>query len=118
MYAELLKIALVRGVTGREHSLLRPVHWVVDLSQEGKPLAFSPTAAGEGGRGKRFRCPKNYHMQFKDERIQSVCTNQSNWLPDFLVGPVDEIFPRRRCQQTAYLWQAQANMETHCPSST
>jgi CRISPR-associated protein Csd1 len=32
-------------------------------------------------------------MQFKDGKIQSVCTNQNNWLPDFLVGPVDEVFP-------------------------
>lgn len=93
MYPELLKVALLRGMTGREHSLPRPIHWVIDLSQEGKLLSFSPTVAGEGRRGKRFQCPKNYHMQFKDGKIQSVCTNQNNWLPDFLVGPVDEVFP-------------------------
>jgi CRISPR-associated protein Csd1 len=32
-------------------------------------------------------------MQWKNDKIQSVCTNDSNWLPDFLCGPADEIFP-------------------------
>jgi CRISPR-associated protein Csd1 len=94
MYAELLKIASLLGFTGKEHFHSRQVHWIIDLSEQGKPLSFSPTVALEGKRGKRFRCAKNYHMQFKDGKLQSVCTNQNNWLPDFLVVPVDEIFPR------------------------
>ncbi len=94
MYAELLNAASLLGLTGIEHYRSRPIHWIIDLSAQGKPLAFSPTVAVEGKRGKKFRCAKNYHMQFKDGKIQSVCTNQNNWLPDFLVGPVDEVFPR------------------------
>lgn len=94
MYAELLNIALLQGLTGKEHFHARQIHWIIDLSVQGKPLSFSPTVALEGKRGKRFRCAKNYHMQFKDGKLQSVCTNQNNWLPDFLVGPVDEVFPR------------------------
>lgn len=93
MYAELLSVASLQGLTGREHVRSRPIHWVIDLSDEGKPLSFSPTVTVEGKRGKRFQTPKNYHMQFKDGKIQSVCTNQNNWLPDFLVCPADEIFP-------------------------
>ncbi len=93
MYNELLSIAQKKMITGREHFRLRPIHWVIDLSAEGKPLSFSPTVNTLGKRGKQFRSPKNYHMQFKDKKIQSVCTNQNNWLPDFLVYPADEIFP-------------------------
>ncbi len=93
MYGELLDVALLNGLTGREHSRSRSIHWVVDLSTDGKPLSFSPTVTLEEKRGKRFQAPKNYHMQFKDGKLQSVCTNQNNWLPDFLVYPVDEVFP-------------------------
>ncbi len=44
-------------------------------------------------RGKRFPTPRLYHMQILDGDIKSVCTNQHNWLPDFLVSPAAEIFP-------------------------
>jgi len=33
-------------------------------------------------------------MQVIDGAIKSVCTNQHNWLPDFLIGPAAELFPR------------------------
>jgi CRISPR-associated protein Cas8c/Csd1 subtype I-C len=94
MYNELLHVASLIGLNGKEHFRLRPIHWIIDLTENGEPLAFSPTVAADGSRGKRFRSAKNYHMQFKGGKLQGVCTNQSNWLPDFLVGPVDEIFPR------------------------
>ena len=93
MYAELLNIAALQGLTGTEHFRSLPIHWIVDLSTDGKPLSFSPTVSAANKRGKIFNAPKNYHMQFKDGKVQSVCTNQNNWLPDFLVFPVDEVFP-------------------------
>lgn len=94
MYAELLHVASLIGLTGIEHFRSRPIHWIIDLAEDGEPLAFSPTLATDGSRGKKFRSAKNYHMQFKGGKLQGVCTNQNNWLPDFLIGPVDEIFPR------------------------
>ncbi|MFZ5760558.1 MAG: type I-C CRISPR-associated protein Cas8c/Csd1 [Thermodesulfobacteriota bacterium] len=94
MYGELLHVASLQGLTGKEHFRSRPIHWIIDLTENGEPLAFSPTVSTDGSRGKKFHCAKNYHMQFKGGKLQGVCTNQSNWLPDFLVGPVDEIFPR------------------------
>lgn len=94
MYAELLHVASLLGLTGVEHYQLRPIHWIIDLSENGDPLAFSPTVGTDKPRGKKIRSAKNYHMQFKGGKLQGVCTNQSNWLPDFLIGPVDEIFPR------------------------
>ncbi len=100
MIAELLRLAAHGGLTGCETHRMRPVHWLVDLDENGKALWLSPTtrqvltSKGEKveRRGKRFKVSANYHMQWKDEKIQSVCTNQHNWLPDFLTGPVDEIF--------------------------
>ncbi|MBI4860363.1 MAG: type I-C CRISPR-associated protein Cas8c/Csd1 [Candidatus Riflebacteria bacterium] len=102
MIAELLRLADLNDLTGHEAFRRRPVHWFVDLDEEGRFLSLSPTVAStEGGsretalpRGKVYSVPRNYHMQVRDGSVQSVCTNQNNWLPDFLAGPVSEIFPR------------------------
>jgi len=99
---ELLRIADIQGLTGREPERARPIHWLIDLNADGRPLQFSPTTglskAGRSGiielRGKRLSTPRLYHMQVIRGAIQSVCTNQHNWLPDFLIGPAAEIFPR------------------------
>lgn len=101
MIDELLKIAELQGLTGREPERSRAIHWLIDLSVEGRPLQLSPTTAlskvGRSGmgesRGKQFPTPRLYHMQILGGEIKSVCTNQHNWLPDFLVGPAAEIFP-------------------------
>ncbi len=106
MIAELLRLATQRGLTGCETDRMRPVHWFIELDEQGKALWLSATtrqvvtSKGEKveRRGKRFKVSANYHMQWayvkskKRREIQSVCTNQHNWLPDFLTGPVDEIF--------------------------
>ena len=101
MIEELLTIAKLQGLTGREPERSRPIHWLIDLDKEGRPLQFSPTTAlskaGRSGmtesRGKRLPTPRLYHMQAIGTDIKSVCTNQHNWLPDFLIGPAAEIFP-------------------------
>ena len=98
---ELLKIAELQGITGCELERSRAIHWLIDLNLEGRPLQLSPTTAfskvsrsGMGeSRGKQFPTPRLYHMQILGGEIKSVCTNQHNWLPDFLVGPAAEIFP-------------------------
>jgi CRISPR-associated protein Csd1 len=98
---ELLKIADLQGLTGREPERSRAIHWLIDLDTDGRPLQLSPTTAiskaGRSGmgesRGKQFFVPRLYHMQVMERQIKSVCTNQHNWLPDFLVSPAAEIFP-------------------------
>lgn len=100
MIAALLRLAEQAGLSGCESQRRRPVHWFVDLDEHGNALNLSPTTSqvftSKGQivetRGKKFNVSANYHMQWKDEKIQSVCTNQHNWLPDFLTGPVEEIF--------------------------
>lgn len=101
MISELMHLAEAAGLTGFESRRKRPIHWIIDLDAEGHVVGFSPTTVtvetkrGEKKerRGKEFAVPANYHMQWKDGKIQSVCTNQHNWLPDFLTGPANEIFP-------------------------
>ncbi len=101
MISELLQKADSSGLSGCSSLRQRDIHWFIDLDRDGNLLGFSPTvrlvetARGERKerRGKTFQSPANYHMQWKNEKIQSVCTNDSNWLPDFLCGPANEIFP-------------------------
>lgn len=71
-------------LTGQEPYRLRPVHWFIDLDGEGNVLAFSPTAGLDKKKPKRFALPANYRLG---------SPNQHNWLPDFLSGPANEIFP-------------------------
>lgn len=100
MISELIRVADARGLTGWDSCRERPIHWLIDLDAEGRVLGLSPTTVRVEGfrgelkerRGKAFKVPANYHTQWKDNKIQSVCTNQHNWLPDLLTGPVDEIF--------------------------
>jgi len=107
MISELIRIADLNGIAGWEAVRRRPIHWFIDLDDEGRILSVSATTkvvertkANERKevRGKEFEVSANYHMQWayvkSKERyeIQSVGTNQHNWLPDFLTGPVDEIF--------------------------
>lgn len=101
MISELLRLAEVAGLSGYASHRTRSVHWLIDLDAEGNVLGFCPTIQSAKSfkgerteyRGKRFKMAANYHMQWKDGKIQSVCTNQHNWLPDFLSGPPNEIFP-------------------------
>ena len=72
-------------LTGQEPYRLRPVHWFIDLDGEGNVLAFSPTAGLDKKKPKRFALPANYRLG---------SPNQHNWLPDFLSGPANEIFPQ------------------------
>jgi len=93
MIAELVKQADLMGLTGSEPFRRRPVHWLIDLDENGIFLKFTSTSAAtvsfKGGslgerRGKRFSIPANYLLG---------SPNDSNWQPDFLSGPPDEIFP-------------------------
>ena len=101
MIFELLHNAETSGLKGYESLRKRSIDWFIDLTCDGKLIGFSPTvrvvqtARGERveRRGKTFLSPANYHMQWKKGKIQSVCTNDSNWLPDFMCGPANEIFP-------------------------
>lgn len=101
MISELLHKAKTSGLSGCSSLRQRDIHWFIELDQNGNLLGFCPTvrvvetSRGERKerRGKTFAAPANYHMQWKNEKIQSVCTNDSNWLPDFLCGPANEIFP-------------------------
>ena len=101
MIFELLQKAESTGLEGCESLRKRSIDWFIDLSCDGTLTGFSPTVRvvqtvrGERmeRRGKAFSSPANYHMQWKNEKVQSVCTNDSNWLPDFLCGPANEIFP-------------------------
>lgn len=102
MIRELIRVAELNGITGSEAFRRRPIHWFIELDGSGRVLGISPTTKAvkqtKGGefsdrRGKEFLVSANYHMQWKNGDIQSVCTNDSNWLPDFLCGPANEIFP-------------------------
>ena len=93
MIAELVKQADLMRLTGSDPFRRRPVHWLIDLDENGKVLGFTPTSAatvskksvlGER-RGKRFSIPANYLLG---------SPNQHNWRPDFLSGPADEILLR------------------------
>lgn len=102
MINELLKIADNIGLTGYETYKKRAIHWFVELDNDGKYLGFSPSVGatyiskGKSNetRGKKFVVPCNYHAQIKNKEINGVCTNQHNWLPDFLTYPVNELFPK------------------------
>ena len=91
MIEELVKQAELMGLTGSEAFRRRPVHWLIDLDENGKVLGFTATSAAtvssKGGslgerRGKRFSISANYLLG---------SPNQHNWRPDFLTGPADEI---------------------------
>ena len=71
-------------LNGQEPHRQRSVHWFVDLDAKGNVLWFSPTAEQEEKKPKRFALPANYRLG---------SPNQFNWLPDFLSGPPNEIFP-------------------------
>lgn len=117
MISELLRKAETSGLTGCESRRARPIHWLIDLDANGSFLFFSPTVRviqnTRGGsverRGKTFKVPANYHMQWKGEKVQSVCTNDSNWLPDFLCGPANEIFPAGVSGDQIYRFRAVRN---------
>ena len=94
MIAELVKQADLMGLTGSEPFRRRPVHWLIDLDENGNVLGFTATSAAtvskKGGalgerRGKCFSIPANYLLG---------SPNQHNWRPDFLTGPADEILLR------------------------
>lgn len=72
-------------LSGQEPYRRRPVHWFIDLDGEGNVLGFSPTVGSEKKKPKRFALPANYRLG---------SPNQHNWLPDFLSGPANEIFPQ------------------------
>ncbi len=102
MISELIRVADLNGITGWEAFRRRPIHWFIDLDSNGHVLGFSPTTkavkkskTGESidVRGKEFLVSANYHMQSKNGEVRSVCTSDSNWIPDFLSGPPNEIFP-------------------------
>jgi len=95
MLEELLKIADNQGLTGHESFRNRKIHWFIDLDTDGNYLNFSPTTAGgknQDTRGKKYKTPVNLYCQSEKGEIKSVCTNQHNWLPDFLTYPANEIF--------------------------
>ncbi|MBI5388332.1 MAG: type I-C CRISPR-associated protein Cas8c/Csd1 [Verrucomicrobia bacterium] len=102
MIKELLQLARLRGLTGCEPTRQRPIHWLIELDESGQVLGFTQTSRETSTkdntrreeRGKVFTVPANYHMQWKTGKVQSVCTNDSNWLPDFLCAPPHEIFPK------------------------
>ena len=72
-------------LTGQEPYRRRLVHWFIDLDDKGEVVGFSPTAGRDEGKAKRFALPANYRLG---------SPNQHNWLPDFLSGPANEIFPK------------------------
>lgn len=93
MLAKLVRQADVLGLTGREPFLRRPIHWLIELDDDGNALGITPTVAatrkGKSGkqeeRGKNFTAAANYLLGG---------ANPSNWKPDFLTGPVNEIFSK------------------------
>lgn len=101
MITELIRVANLNKISGWEAVRRRPIHWFIDLDSAGHLLGFSPTTVSaftkngdrKDMRGKEFMVAANYHMQWKNDKVQSVCTSDSNWLPDFLTGPPNEIFP-------------------------
>lgn len=101
MIAELLNLADLNALTGHEPIRARRIHWFIDLDLGGRVIGFSPTVRqfvtkkGETRemQGKEFSAFSNYHMQWSNGKVQGVCSNDSNWLPDLLSGPAAEIFP-------------------------
>ena len=88
MIAELIGVADSWSdgpLTGQEPYRRRSVHWFIDLDEKGEVVGFSPTAGRDEGKAKRFALPANYRLG---------SPNQHNWLPDFLSGPANEIFPK------------------------
>jgi CRISPR-associated protein Csd1 len=93
MIAELLKYADAAGLTGREPFHKRPVHWLIDLDEDGKTLGLTPATGAsvftkgvlKKEAGKTFSLTRNYYLG---------SVNQSSWLPDFLSGTAAEIFER------------------------
>jgi len=84
------------------------IEWVLDLDSDGKHLDLTATtrsAFNKKGirtfdqRGKEFReVPANYSFQRRKAKnggweVMTVGRSQHTWLPDFLLGPVDELFP-------------------------
>lgn len=97
MLEQLLKIAENQSLTGHEAFRNRKVHWFIDLDADGNYLGLSPTTAVgqfKDGRGKQYKTPTNLYCQIEKGEIKSVCTNQHNWLPDFLTYPANELFPK------------------------
>ncbi|HYG21731.1 MAG TPA: type I-C CRISPR-associated protein Cas8c/Csd1 [Verrucomicrobiae bacterium] len=101
MISELIRVAELNRITGWEAVRRRPIQWIIDLDSEGRVLNVSQTTRSvaqtntderKDVRGKEFLVSANYYMQWKDLQIQSVGTNQHNWLPDFLTAPADEMF--------------------------
>jgi CRISPR-associated protein Cas8c/Csd1 subtype I-C len=93
MLAELVRYADGIPLTGREPFRQRPVHWFIELDEAGDLRGFTPTTAASTARksgsvgekrGKRFSVPANYLLG---------SPNDSNWQPDFLSGPAEEISP-------------------------
>ena len=87
MIAELIGVAdnwSDGPLTGQEPYRRRLVHWFIDLDIKGNVLGFSPTTGEDNKNAKRFALPANYRLG---------SPNQHNWLPDFLSGPANEIFP-------------------------
>ena len=88
--AELLQLARINGLTGCKSTRPRRIHWFIDLDTNGRVVGFSPTVSAvntakgkvKERRGKEFDAFANYHMQWKNGKVQGVCTNDSNWMPD------------------------------------
>jgi hypothetical protein len=88
MIAELLKYADAIGLTGHEPLRKRPLHWLIDLDDDGNVLSISPTVGeldkkGQNKRGKHFSMPGKYILGSH---------NQSDSVAYFLSGTPKEIF--------------------------
>lgn len=81
--AELVRQADILGVTGREPFHSRPVHWLIELDEDGDALGLTPTAGANGKHGKRFSVALAYILG---------SLSQHTWKPDFLSGKAHEIF--------------------------
>lgn len=103
MIEDLLKIAKLQELTGRETTEPREVHWLIDLDAEGRMLQFSPTTAVANGnkttsalRGKKFDTPKNYHLMIsagEEPKVFRTNSNQHSVAAEFLVYPASQVFP-------------------------
>jgi len=82
------------------------IHWLIDLDLDGQACHFSPTTRSafnkkglrSNERGKEFQVPANYSFQSRKGKngeweVMTVGRSQHTWLPDFLFGPVNELFP-------------------------
>lgn len=93
MIAELVQYADGKGLTGKEPFHARPIHWFIDLDAGGNPLALTPTTREtKGGKGKGVGQERGKAMHIPANYLLGA-PNQSNWRPDFLSGPANEIFP-------------------------